>query len=256
VLFERYTANPILPLELFKRRDFTGINLVTLLLYGALSGVFYFLPFVMIQVDGYDATVAGTAMVPFVVLMVVLSRFSGALAYRIGARALLVAGPAVTAAGFGLFGVLHDLHYWNAIFPAVTVVGIGMGITVAPLTSTMLESVPGEHVGLASGVNNAVSRVAGLLAIAVFGALLSAVYSARLEPKLISLSAQQRRDVDARRSAMAAARFGDQAETSAVRRSYVDAFRGVAFAGSALALLSAAVSGAMLPGRRATARSR
>src|SRR5215469_17184786 len=138
---------------------------MTFLLYGALSAFFYFLPFVMISIDGYSATIAGAAMLPFIVLMVALSRLSGALVYRVGARTLLTVGPLLTALGFALLGVLSDLHYWDAIFPSAVFVGIGMGLTVAPLTTTMMESVPAQHVGLASGINNAVSRIAGLLAI-------------------------------------------------------------------------------------------
>lgn len=111
VLFEWKTPHPILPLSLFARRDFTGVNVLTLFLYGALTGMFYFLPFVMIQVDGYPATLAGAAMLPFIALMVLLSRFSGALSYRIGPRTLLVAGPLVTAAGFALFALLHGLQF-------------------------------------------------------------------------------------------------------------------------------------------------
>ncbi len=250
VLFESRTPRPILPLSLFARRDFTGINVMTLLLYGALSGLLYFLPFVMIQIDDYPATIAGAAMLPFIALMVLLSRFSGALAYRVGPRVLLVAGPLVTAFGFALFGLLRDLQFWNAIVPATTVVGIGMGITVAPLTTTLLESVPEAHVGLASGINNAASRVAGLLAIAVLGALLGVVFNARLDSRLASLSQQQRHDVDAQRGAMAAARLRDPAEIAAVHGAYTEGFRTVAFACSALTMLSAAVSAVTLPKMR------
>ncbi|HZZ00365.1 MAG TPA: MFS transporter [Candidatus Baltobacteraceae bacterium] len=252
VLFESKAADPILPLKLFARRDFTGINVMTLLIYGALSGLFYFLPFVMIQVDGYTATVTGAAMLPFIVLMVLLSRFSGALAYRIGPRTVLVTGSVITTCGFALFGILHDLHYWNGIFPAITMVALGMGFTVAPLTATLLESVPEEHVGLASGINNATSRVAGLLAIAVFGALLSGVFYARLGSQSASLSPQQRRDVAAQRSQLAAARLHDPAETAVVHRAYVDGFRTVAYASAALTLLSAAVAALTLPKTRRT----
>lgn len=252
VLFERKTPRPILPLALFSRRDFTGINVMTLLLYGALSGLFYFLPFVMIQIDGYRATVAGAAMLPFVALMVLLSRFSGALAYRVGPRLLLTAGPLVTAVGFALFALLRGLQFWNAIVPAIAIVGLGMGITVAPLTATLLESVPEGHVGLASGINNAASRIAGLLAIAVLGALLGTVFNARLDAHLASLSAQQRHDVDAQRGVMAAARLHDPAESAAVHDAYVDGFRTVAFACAALSICSAGISAVTMPkGRRA-----
>lgn len=250
VLFESKTANPILPLALFARRDFTGVNILTLLLYGALSGLFYFLPFVMIQVDGYPATLAGAAMLPFIVLMVLLSRFSGALSYRLGPRALLVTGPLVTAVGFALFAVLPGLHFWSAIVPGISVVGLGMGLTVAPLTATLFESVPEAHVGLASGINNATSRIAGLLAIAILGALLSTVFNARLNPRMASLSPIQRSEVEAQRSAMAAAKLHDSAEIAAVHGSYADGFRMVAFSCAALALLSAVVSATTLPKKR------
>ena len=247
LLFESKTPHPILPLSLFARRDFTGINVMTLLLYGALSGLFYFLPFVMIQVDEYPATIAGAAMLPFIAVVVLLSRFSGALSYRVGPRILLITGPLVTAVGFALLGLLHHLQFWNAIVPANAVIGLGMGITVSPLTATLLESVPEAHVGLASGINNAASRVAGLLAIAVLGALLSAVFNARLESRLPSLSQQQQRDVNAQRTAMAAARLRDSAEIAAVHGAYTDGFRAVAFACTTLTVLSAAVSALTLP---------
>lgn len=247
LLFESKTPRPILPLSLFARRDFTGINVMTLLLYGALSGVFYFLPFVMIQIDGYPATIAGAAMLPFIAVVVLLSRFSGGLAYRVGPRVVLIAGPLITALGFALFGLLHGMQFWSAIVPAMAVVGVGMGMTVPPLTATMLESVPEEHVGLASGVNNAASRIAGLLAIAVLGALLSAVFNARLDSRLPSLSQQQRHDVDAQRGAMAAARLHDSVEIAAVHDAYTDGFRAIAFTCAALTVLSAAVSALTLP---------
>ncbi len=119
VAMEARVKNPILPLGLFKNREFSGINGMTFLLYGALSGVFYFLPFVMIQVNGYSATVAGLSMLPFLVLMVVLSRYAGALVYRVGRRTMLVAGPSITACGFALMAFMPNLHYWTGIFPAI-----------------------------------------------------------------------------------------------------------------------------------------
>jgi len=250
VVFEAKTARPILPLELFKRRDFTGVNVLTLLVYGALSGLFYFLPFVMIQVDGYSATLAGAAMLPFIALLVLLSRFSGALSYRVGPRALLVAGPLVTASGFALFALLPHLEFWNSIVPAIAVVGLGMGLTVAPLTATLLESVPEGHVGLASGINNAASRVAGLLAIAILGALLSAVFNAHLNPRLASLSPAQRHDVEMQRTAMAAAKLRDAAEIAAVHAAYTDGFRYVSLGCAALTALSAAVAALTIPKSR------
>ncbi len=181
---EAVVKQPILPLALFRSRAFSGLNAMTFLLYGALGALFYFLPFVLIQVDGMSATQAGLATLPFVVLMVTLSRYSGGLVYRLGARTLLTAGPAVAALGFAGFALLPDSHYWSGIFPSILLFGLGMGLTVTPLTTTLLDSVPSNHIGLASGINNATSRVAGLLAIAVLGAMLAFVFSARLETRM------------------------------------------------------------------------
>lgn len=256
VVRERRVVNPILPLGLFANRAFSGINVMTFLLYGALGGLFYFLPFVMIQIDGYSATVTGLAMLPFLALLVGLSRYAGALAYRVGRRVLLVAGPSVTAAGFAAFALLPDLHYWPGVFPSVVLVGIGMGFTVAPLTTTMIDSVPEHNVGVASGINNAVSRVAGLLAIAVLGAILAAAFGARLDARMNSagFTAGQRRDVDAQRAALSAARHSDARERDVVRAAYVDGFRVAAAVCAALALGSALAAAATLGGVTAKPR--
>src|SRR5580698_3685133 len=231
IVLEGHVKNPILPLGLFANREFSGINAMTLLLYAALSGVFFFLPFVLIQVDGYSATMAGFSMLPFVALMVALSRYSGALTYRVGRRTMLVTGPSVTALGFCALAFLPDMHYWTGVFPAVILIGLGMGLTVAPLTTTMIDSVPEHNVGVASGVNNAVSRVAGLLAIAILGALISFAFNAHLDRRIdvAALSTQQRSEVNAQRSALAGARLHDPKETAVVAGAYTDGFREVAF---------------------------
>ncbi|MBV8117100.1 MAG: MFS transporter [Candidatus Eremiobacteraeota bacterium] len=249
---ERRTANPILPFELFANRAFSGINIMTFLLYGALGGMFFFLPFVMILADGYSATFTGLAMLPFLALIVVLSRYSGTLAYRVGRRALLVAGPSLSALGFVAFAALPNLHYWTGVLPSILLVGVGMGLTVAPLVATLIDSVPEQHVGLASGINNAVSRVAGLLAIAVLGAVLAAAYNARLEMRAnqAGLSASQRSDVNAQRAAMAAARLRDPREASVVHVTYIDGFRVVAAICVFLAAGSAITAGFTLGAQR------
>ena len=250
VYTELRIANPILPFALFADRAFSGINVMTFLLYGALGGLFYFLPFVMIQVNGYSATFTGLAMLPFLALIVVLSRFSGALVYRVGRRALLVAGPSVAALGFAAFAFLPDLRYWSGVLPAVVLIGCGMGFTVAPLVATLIDSVPEHHVGLASGINNAVSRVAGLLAIAVLGAVLAAAFNARLDTRMhaAAFSPAQWADVNAQRSAMAAARLRDDRETAAVHGAYVDGFRVAALACALLAAASALTAAVALAG--------
>jgi EmrB/QacA subfamily drug resistance transporter len=250
VYAERRIPNPILPFELFADRAFTGINVMTFLLYGALGGLFYFLPFVMIQVDGYSATFTGLAMLPFLALIVVLSRFSSAFVYRVGRRALLVAGPSLTALGFAAFALLPDLRYWSGVLPSVMLIGTGMGLTVAPLVATLVDSVPEHHIGLASGINNAVSRTAGLLAIAVLGAVLAAAFNARLDARMnaTGFSAAQRADVDAQRSEMAAARFHDARETDALHGAYLDGFRVAALACAFLAAASALTAAMTLAG--------
>jgi len=248
VYVERHVKNPILPFDLFAERAFTGINVMTFLLYGGLGGLFYFLPFVMIQVNGYSATFTGLAMLPFLALIVVLSRYSGALVYRVGRRVLLVVGPSLAALGFAAFAALPNLQYWSGIFPSIVLIGAGMGFTVAPLVAVLIDSIPEQHVGLASGINNAVSRVAGLLAIAVLGALLAAAFSPRLDARIAAagFSSIQRGEINAQRAAMAGARLRDPRESAVVKAAYVDGFRFVAAACALLAAASAVTAAATL----------
>ena len=172
VWHEARTRSPMMPLDLFRSRTFSGINALTLLLYGALGGVFFLLPFDLIQVHGYSATLAGTVFLPFTIIMGVLSRWSGGLLDRTGARLPLIIGPTIAAVGLALFAVSGPMtSYWIAFVLPIVVVGLGMAVTVAPLTTAVLNAVPQHQTGVASGINNAVASVAGLLAIAVFGAI-------------------------------------------------------------------------------------
>jgi EmrB/QacA subfamily drug resistance transporter len=163
---------PMMPLGLFRSATFSGVNALTLLLYGALGGALFLLPFALISVHGYSATMAGAVFLPFTAIMAVLSRWSGGLLDRFGARLPLVIGPAVVAVGFVLLALAGpDTSYVLAFLLPVSIVGLGMAVTVAPLTTTVIAAVPGHQTGVASGINNAVSSVASLFAIAVFGAL-------------------------------------------------------------------------------------
>lgn len=267
VIVERRLAAPMLPLGLFRSRDFSGANLLTLMLYAGLGGGLYFFPIMLIQVQGYSAVAAGAAFLPFVLLMFALSGWSGGLVDRYGAKLPLVIGPLIAALGFAAFtlpGVDRGAGggaYWSTYFPAVLVLGFGMSVAVAPLTTTVMNAVGASQAGAASGVNNAVSRIAALLAIAGFGIVMNAVFHAGLErylrtADLAPAAAQQVRDQRGKLAAIeapAAATPQQQAALkSAVGAAYVAGFRWVMWLSALLALGSALSAWLMIGGRRAT----
>jgi EmrB/QacA subfamily drug resistance transporter len=183
----------MMPLSLYASRNFSGTNTLTLLLYFALGGALYFLPFGLIRLGGYSATEAGAALLPFALIMGFGASFAGALSDRFGPRLSLTAGPLIAGCGLALLA-FADLgkSYWLGVFPAIGVLAVGMTITVPPLTSTVMASVGETHAGIASGVNNAIARVAGLLAVAALGAVLFASFSHHLagpEPANAALNA-------------------------------------------------------------------
>ncbi len=167
---EAGSAAPMMPLSLFDDRNFAGANAITLLLYAALTGGLFLLPFALIEVHGYSATAAGAAFLPFSAIMGTGSRWSGGLVERFGARLPLMVGPAVTAAGFVLLAISgQDPSYWRGFLPGLAVIGLGMTLSVAPLTTTVLDAAPTDRSGTASGINNAAARAAGLVAVAALG---------------------------------------------------------------------------------------
>jgi EmrB/QacA subfamily drug resistance transporter len=168
VITERRSANPMLPMGLFTSRQFVATNVVTFLVYAALSGALFLLPVELQQVSGYSPLESGIALLPLTLLMLFFSARSGRLAARIGPRLQMGLGPIV--AGLGLFLMTRastDDNYLTGVLPGVLVLGLGLVITVAPLTSTAMSSAPGGHAGIASAVNNDVARAGGLIAVAV-----------------------------------------------------------------------------------------
>jgi EmrB/QacA subfamily drug resistance transporter len=251
-LVERARSAPMLPLALLRERNFAGANLLTLLLYAALGGGLFFLPLNMIQVQGWSATAAGAALLPFILVMFLLSRWSGGLVDRRGARLPLVAGPLVAAAGFALLAWPgRGASYWTGFLPGVAVLGLGMAITAAPLTTTVMNAVPDYASGTASGINNALSRVAGVLAVAVFGALMAAVFGPHLRGALSAAGVpadlaaqvwQQRDRLAAIELPPGSAEGAAQAVRGAVQDAFVAGYRWIMGVSAALALASAAVA--------------
>jgi EmrB/QacA subfamily drug resistance transporter len=267
VFAELRVEEPMMPLSLFRSRNFTGANTFTLLLYFALGGALFFLPFNLIQVQGYTATAAGAAFAPAIVLMFFLSRYTGAITDRFGPRLPLVVGPAIAAGGFALFTLpgADAGSYWSTFFPAVTVLGLGLSILVPNLTTVALNSVTGQHSGLASGVNNAFSRIASLLAIAVLGVLMFSVFSSGLDSRVSSLdlAPSERSQLEERKVDLGAAQPPDgvsegtaAAIERAVAESYVAGFRWVMIVCAGLALASALSAAFLIQGKTATVATR
>jgi EmrB/QacA subfamily drug resistance transporter len=254
---ERRVRNPMLPLALFRSRPFALANILTLFLYAALSVVLFLVPLNLIQVQHYSATAAGAALLPFPVIMFTLSRWSGGLVARTGSRLPLTLGPAISALGLAFYarpGVGGS--YWTTFFPAVVVLAFGMAVTVAPLTTTVMGAVDARHAGVASGINNAVARVAGLLAIAVFGVLLARTFEVRVRPRLdrLALSVPAREGIDRELPKMAGADIAqvplipgqEQAMVRAIiDEAFVFAFRLVMIGAAGLALAAASVGNAI-----------
>ncbi|HEX3323307.1 MAG TPA: MFS transporter [Terriglobales bacterium] len=257
VFVEKTAHSPMVPLKLFQSPSFSGANLLTLFLYAAL-GIFMFVyPLNLIQVQKYSATATGAAALPMIILMFLLSRWSGGLIKKYGPRLPLIAGPLIVAAGFVLFllpGV--GTSYWTGFFPAFTVLGLGMAVSVAPLTTVVMNSIGQERAGVASGINNAVARLAGVLAIAVFGVVLVSAFAHSLRESIngLGLHASVVQALESKMSSLGAlqAPSGTDPETTsairtAVEKAFVFGFRTVMLLCTALALGSSAIAWRRIP---------
>jgi EmrB/QacA subfamily drug resistance transporter len=268
LLVEARLSQPMLPLALFRSRTFTGANLLTFFLYAALGGTLFFLPLNLIQVQHYPATAAGAALLPFILIISFLSRWSGGLVVTCGPKLPLVVGPLIAAVGFALF-MLPGVggSYWTKFFPPIVFLGLGMAVSVAPLTTTVMNSVAQSRVGTASGVNNAVARSAGLLAIAVLGIVMLHVFNHALDRRLaeLKLPPSVSQSLQSERVKLAAASLPENEDPGtrqlirgAIDESFVSGFRAIMAIGGLLALASAAAALTLIEptphNRRADAR--
>jgi len=260
IAVERRERAPMIPLDVFRSRTFSAANAYTLLLYAALGGSLYFLPYLLVDIQNYTPTAAGAAGLPFVVLMFSLSRWSGGLVARIGARTPLIVGALLAACGFLAYArPALDESYWTSYFPASLLLGLGASFFVAPLTTTVLAAVDTERSGIASGVNNAVARTAGLIAVAGLGIVLADVFDAGFDRRIAGRHVSARtaaiaRDDRARLYAGTVPRdvpSRDRAAVeAAVRDGYLAGFRGVMLGSVVLCVLAAGTAALWIPRAR------
>lgn len=256
---ESRVNSPMVPLALFASRGFSGANLLTLFLYAALGIFFFLFPMDLIQVQGYSTTATGAAALPIILLLFLLSRWSGGLVARYGSKAPLIVGPLIAAIGFVLCAVpAVGAGYWLGFFPAFTVLGLGMAISVAPLTTVVMSSVAQDRAGAASGINNAVARVASVLAVAILGIVMVKVFSSALNRGLadVPLPSDILQYVRSNEIKLAGLDLpsGVNAQTAALLRvaishAFVFAFRIVMLICASLCVVSAAVAAVMIPAK-------
>lgn len=262
---EARAHHPMMPLALFRSSTFSGANAMTVFVYGALSGVLFFVPLNLIQVQGYDAAMAGMAILPFGATIALLARLSGKWTDKVGPRLPLIIGPMVTGMGFlgfGSIGLTNGFDdFWSTFFPVFLVSGIGMGITVVPLTTAVMNCVSDENTGIASGVNNTLSRLAGVLAIAILGAFAIIQFQDLLivkagaldlgpaQMEYLEMEAEKLADTKPHASWSESQK---SAASTAVRESFLEVFRLIALISSVLCFLGAITSAVMIRARPKT----
>lgn len=196
ICIEGTSTHPMMPLSLFSNKTFSGINLLTFFLYAGLGGGMLFMSLNMVQVQGYSQLQSGLTFLPFTVLMISIARYAGAIADKKGPRLLLIIGPALAGAGLLMLSFIKQTtgpsDYWTSFFPGVLVFGFGMSLTVAPLTATVMGAVSDHFSGTASGINNAMTRIANVFANAIFGALAVLFFSGAMRGELKKLSLNEK----------------------------------------------------------------
>ncbi|HEX9511109.1 MAG TPA: MFS transporter [Puia sp.] len=258
IFIEYKSKHPMMPLNLFTNRTFSGVNLLTFFLYAGLGAGMLFLSLNLVQVQGYSQLQSGLTFLPFTILMVSVARRAGSLADKYGPRPLLIAGPATAGAGLLFLSFVKQTggpsDYWTSFFPGVLILGLGMSFTVAPLTTAVMGSV-GDHLsGTASGINNAVSRISNVFANAIFGALAVLFFSGALQERLnqLSLDVKDRKAVMAEAANLGNAKVPAQVQAAAdkaiLERTYHEGFieayakimrlsAGLAFSGTLMTML-------------------
>lgn len=256
VWVEKNIKNPMMPPSLFGSKSFTGANLVTMSFYFSLAGVFFLLPFNLIQVQGYSATAAGAAFIPFPLLVGGLSRWSGGLIVRFGARPMLVAGPLLTSIGFLLLGLYGSgSFYWTDYFPGIFFMGLGVAVSFAPLNTTVMSSVDRSDAGTASGVNKAVSRLSGMLSVALLGALAISLFGQELAEMMQQndIPGQVQQLMSDEKANLAKAQIPGvvspeirQILEKGIRKSFLSSFQTIMFVSAGLVLLGAVCAAIMI----------
>ena len=249
---ESRTSFPMMPLNLFKSKTFSGGNLITLLFWGAWSGAIFFIPFNLIQLQGYSAAGVGLAFAPLVIALFLISPWAGGLVANYGAKVPLIIGTLLGCIGFYLF-TLPGIggSYWTTFFPAISVLGIGMAIIISPLTTAVMESVSLRESGVASGINNTVGRIAGLLAIAIMGVFALTTFNRSLDHDLssIDLPVEARQSIDDQRIKILLIDIPEELESdtktsvkAAIENSFLASFRLMMLISAGLVLLGTFVA--------------
>ena len=262
VVIQRNVRHPLLPLDIFKSRTLTVASLLSLLFYVALHGLLFFLPLNLIQVQHYDPALAGLTQLPLMVLVIVLSRFAGNLVDRHGPRLPLTIGLVLAGVGFWLLatpGVTAGARdFAEAFLPGLLLVGAGLGLSAAPLSTTVIGAVPAKHVGLASGINSTLSRFAAVLAIAILGPVAIVAFDHSLEAQIARLGLPAEAQTRLRQESVKLSEARPPANLSpeasievkkSIELAFVDAFRLIARLAAVLSWVGALLAACLLGGR-------